>query len=47
MGLPVTPYFKDLDNKITFAKNEIGFLKFIVIPLWEITNKFTENAFSD
>lgn len=45
LGLPTTPYFKDLDNPIVFAKNEIGFLKVIVLPLWEVINKFTDDSY--
>jgi len=31
---------KDLDKNDVLAKSEIGFIKFIVKPLWETLNKF-------
>lgn len=34
LGLPQTPYLKDLDKMDVLAKSEIGFIKFIVRPLW-------------
>ncbi|KRX08648.1 hypothetical protein PPERSA_03519 [Pseudocohnilembus persalinus] len=41
-GLPQTPFFKDLDKPHIAAKGEIGFFKFIVQPLWDLLNEFTE-----
>lgn len=41
LGLPQTPFYKGLDNPKNMAKNEIGFLKVIVKPLWEIIFKFS------
>jgi hypothetical protein len=40
MGLPATPHFKDLDNKAVYYGSELYFLKIIVLPLFEVTNKF-------
>lgn len=40
-GLPLTPYLLNLDDEFVFAKNEAGFLKVIVSPLWETLNSFT------
>ena len=34
MSLPQTPFLKNLDDPKIFAKNETGFLKVIVLPLW-------------
>lgn len=33
---------KDLDNLKVMAKAEIGFLKFLVIPLWKMLNSFLD-----
>jgi hypothetical protein len=35
MGLPQTPFMKDLNNIAILSKNEGGFLKVIVFPLYE------------
>ena len=42
-NIPQTPFFKDLDNEQIMAKNEMGFLKVIVLPLYETLNEFFEN----
>ena len=34
-GIPQTPFMKDLDDEGILAKNEIGFLKVIVRPLYK------------
>ena len=34
---------KDLDQIHVLAKAEIGFFKFIVLPLWTLMNNFLEN----
>jgi GAF domain-containing protein len=35
LGLPVTEFMKDLDKPTVYYKNEINFLKFVVLPLWQ------------
>jgi hypothetical protein len=40
LGLPQTSYFKDVDKIQNQAKGELGFLRVIVKPLWELLNKF-------
>jgi len=40
LGIPVTPYFKDLDKRHIMAKQEIAFISFMVKPLWELFNEF-------
>ena len=40
LGLPQTPFFKDLDVEPILAKNEMGFLKVIVFPLYEALDEF-------
>ncbi|CAD8126757.1 unnamed protein product [Paramecium sonneborni] len=42
LGIPQTPFLKDLDKIHIMAKSEMGFFKVIVRPLW-----FTLNAFFD
>ena len=44
LNLPQTPFMKDLENRAIVAKNEAGFLKVIVYPLYEALNSFYENA---
>ena len=39
-GVPVTPYFKDLNIEINLWKSEISFLRFIVKPLFELLGKY-------
>ncbi|KAL4449247.1 hypothetical protein ABPG74_015629 [Tetrahymena malaccensis] len=39
-GVQQTAYLKDLDKMHVLAKNEAGFIKMIVKPLWETMNKF-------
>ncbi len=34
LGLSQTPFFKDLDNQATFYKSEVGFIGFIIKPLF-------------
>jgi len=43
LGIPQTPYLKDLNIKAVMAKNEIGFMKFIVKPLWEALNSYLKD----
>jgi hypothetical protein len=40
LGLPATPHFKDLDNQAVYYGSELYFLKIIVLPLFEVTNKY-------
>lgn len=37
-GLPPTEFMKDLDRPTTYYKNEIGFLVYVVKPLWDCAN---------
>lgn len=43
LGLPVTPYMKDLDKVAVLAKAEIGFIKFVQRPVWNTVNIFFDN----
>ncbi len=38
LGIPQTPYFKDLDKTECIAKGESGFMKIIVRPLYKELN---------
>lgn len=40
LGLPQTPFMKDLTNINTLSKNEGGFLKVIVLPLYVAMAEF-------
>ena len=40
LGIPQTPFMKDLTDPLVLAKNESGFLKFIVQPLYKALNGF-------
>lgn len=35
LGLPITAFMKDLDKPRVYYANEIGFLSFVVKPLWD------------
>lgn len=37
--MPVTPYFKDLDNDGIYFANQISFHKNVVLPLFEAGSK--------
>lgn len=39
--LPVTPYFKDLHVPLNFYKSEVGFLNFIVKPLFQSLQQYS------
>lgn len=47
LGIPVTPFMKGLDNLVNIAKQEIGFLKVIIRPLWVEVNNFMENTLKE
>ena len=47
MSLPQTPFLKNLDDPKIFAKNETGFLKVIVLPLWQILNQISHGDFEN
>ena len=47
LGLPITPYMQNLDKIDVMAKQEIGFINFIIQPLWKKVNEFFENALSE
>ena len=38
---------KGLDNLVNIAKQEIGFLKVIIRPLWVEVNNFMENTLKE
>lgn len=40
LDLPITTFFKDLDKPVVYYSNEIGFLGYIVKPLWECLQMF-------
>ena len=40
LGIPITPYFKDLDKPHVMAKQEIAFVSFMIKPLWETFTLF-------
>ena len=46
LGLPQTAHFKDLDDDITFHKNECGFRMFIILPLYETMKALDDGFFS-
>ncbi|CAD8084720.1 unnamed protein product [Paramecium primaurelia] len=46
VGIAQTPYLRNLDNEVQYAKNEIGFLKVIVKPIYESLNQFSDGAMS-
>ncbi|CAD8201785.1 unnamed protein product [Paramecium pentaurelia] len=43
LGYPQLPYMKDLHNLSVMAKQEAGFFKFIVRPLWQSMSKYLDN----
>lgn len=46
LGIPVTAYMKELDKEHSRVKSEIGFIKFILRPLWNEIQNFFENKVS-
>lgn len=46
LGLPQTPFMKDLTNISVLSKNESGFLKVIVLPLYEALDEFNGTDFN-
>ncbi|CAK67167.1 unnamed protein product (macronuclear) [Paramecium tetraurelia] len=46
-GYPQQPFMKDLDKLHVMSKNEIGFIKVIVRPLYHQLNLFGKGAFQD
>ena len=40
-NLPVTPWYRDLHKKHIMAKGEIGFISFVIKPMWESYHEFT------
>ncbi len=43
MNLPLSPFMLNLQNELILAKNEMGFLKFMVQPLYKsIAETFVE-----
>jgi hypothetical protein len=45
-GLTVTPFMKDTDKIGVLAKQEIGFIKFIIKPLYELANAYCLDGLS-
>ena len=43
LNLPVTPYFKNLHDDEVYYNGEFGFMKFVIQPLWSLSNLFLEN----
>ena len=47
LNLPLSPFMLNLDKEIVMAKNELGFLKFMVQPLYKsISESFIEDPIS-
>lgn len=44
-NMPCTPFYKDLYKLDIRAKGEIGFINFIVKPLWRVMNIVANNDF--
>lgn len=42
--IPITSFYKGLDYLHYFAKNEIGFISFIVLPLYKLVDEFVEDG---
>ena len=40
MGIPVTEFMQGLDDPKVYFKNELGFNKFVVLPLWVCIDKW-------
>jgi hypothetical protein len=40
LQIPETAHFKGLDKPEIYYKSEVGFLKFIALPLFELGNEF-------
>ena len=40
LGLPVTEFMQGLDDPKVYFKNELGFNKFVVLPLWVCIDKW-------
>ena len=47
LGIQVTLFMKGLDNLTNIAKQEIGFIKVIIRPLWFEVNNFMENTLKE
>lgn len=43
----MTPFMQNLDKIQIMAKQEIGFIKVIVKPLWVLVNNFLDNYLDD
>ena len=41
-NLPMTSFYKGLENLKTFSNNEIGFISYIVLPLYQVVNEFLQ-----
>ena len=44
-GIPQTAHFKGLDDEYIFHKNECGFRKFIILPLYDTMKKLDQGFF--
>ena len=38
----MTSFYEGLENLKNFANNEIGFISYIVLPLYQVVNDFLE-----
>jgi len=42
MGLPLTKHFQDLQISKVFFKSESGYMRFIVLPLFELADEYCD-----
>ena len=47
MGIPISPHLKDLHIDKVYFKSESGFLRFIILPLFEAANEYSEGDLDD
>lgn len=45
--VPVTPFYKNLDDMETLAKGEMNFINFVVLPYWRLLSGFFDDEFSE
>jgi len=45
--IPITPFFRNLDDPKVLAKQEMCFLQFIVIPLWKLMDEYLEGQLAE
>lgn len=44
-GMPVTQFMTGLEKEVMVCKQEIGFISFVVKPLWDATNTLLEGVY--